>query len=70
MLPLDSPFFLTDKLANYMQQWFQWYIKTIVDGAALVGSVHYGSFLPLFSQADPGPLPSLELSAELELVAD
>jgi hypothetical protein len=67
MLPLDSPFFLTDKVANHVQKRFQWYLKTTCDATAL-GSVHHGSFPPLFSLADPGPLPSLDLSAEL--VAD
>ena len=64
MLPLDSPFFLTDKVANDVQKQFQWYLKTTCDATAL-GLVHHGSFPPLFSLADPGPLPSLDLSAEL-----
>ena len=67
MLELDAPFFLTDRLAQYEQQRFCWYLKTMSD-VTTSDSVHYGSFPPIFTHLKAGPLPSLDLSSEL--VAD
>ena len=64
MIPSDSPFFLTDKLANYVQEQFHWYLKTIRDDTAS-DAPYAGSFPPMFTHAEPGPLPALDLSAEL-----
>jgi hypothetical protein len=68
MLPADSPFFLTDKVADFVQKRFIWYLKTMYDTTSSPTTVHCGSFPPLFSASDPGPAPGLDLSAEL--VAD
>jgi hypothetical protein len=64
MLESNAPFFLTDKVAQYVQQRFSWYLKTMSD-VTTSDSVHYGSFIPLFTHLEPGPLPSLDLSSAL-----
>ena len=67
MIPSESPFFLTDKLANYVQERFKWYLKSIPHVTGSPGSDAYdsGSFPPMFTHAEPGPLPPLDLSVEL-----
>lgn len=68
MLPSDSPFFLTDKLADYLQKRFVWNMKSTVNITSSSETLHCGSFPPLFSLLDPGPVPSLDLSTQM--VAD
>ena len=64
MIPSESPFFLTDKLANYVEERFEWYLKSIPH---VTGSDAYdsGSFSPMFTHEELGSLPPLDLSAEL-----
>ena len=64
MIPSKSPFFLTDKLANYAEERFKWYLKSIPHITAS-DAYDSGSFPLMFTHAEPGPLPALDLSVEL-----
>ena len=65
MIPSESPFFLTDKLANYVEEGFKWYLKSIPHVTPGSDAYDSGSFPPMFTHAELGPLPPLDLLVEL-----
>ena len=65
MFQPDLPFFLTDKLANYVLKRFAWYLKNMSTIADSSMSPEKGAMPPLFPASQLGPLPSMDISAEL-----
>ena len=65
MFQANSLFLLTDKLVDYAQKQFRWYLKKMDQVASASHSPPGGTIPPLAAPANPGPLPSLDLSAQL-----
>ena len=55
MLPADSPFYLTESIATYVQQRFWWIVANTPDAVPS----------PFFTPVNPGPTPSLHLPVQL-----
>ena len=62
MLPADSPFYLTESIATYVQQRFWWIIANTPDAVPVLS---LATPSPFFTPVNPGPTPSLHLPVQL-----
>jgi hypothetical protein len=63
MLPSNSPFFLMDKLAEYVRLWFLWYTVAFHQNTSL--NLPPSNLPPIFPNSLAGPVTPLNFSVEL-----